>query len=260
MSRFGEVCQQAARAGGSVLQQWAGRFTVREKGPDDLVTEADLAAQEEIRSIVLGRFPDHGFVGEEGRQPVSLRREATGMTWIVDPLDGTSNYARGVPHYCTSVALWCDGQPIAAAVYDPVLDEMFAAEPGEGVTLNGRKVQTSGVRLLRRSLIAASLPAHVTRQLPALTEFVSVSAACRAIRRGGSAALNLAYIAVGRFDGYWSSDLYPWDAAAGVVLVEEAGGSVTNLEGGAFDVWTPKLIAACGPEVHQQLLAILERS
>lgn len=254
MPDFLTVCEEAARAGGAELQNWVGKFQVREKGPRDLVTQADVASQQVIRGIVMGRFPDHGFVGEENGEQ---QTPDTPYRWIVDPLDGTSNYAHGVPHYCVSVALEGERRLLAGAVYDPVLDECFAAAAGQGARLNGRPIQVSRVTSLAAALVATSFPARVTADLPVVAELVAVLPACQAFRRGGSAALNLAYIAAGRFEAYWAADLHPWDAAAGVLLVLEAGGVVTDLDGGPFDVWNPKLLAAAGPDLHQQLFAVL---
>jgi myo-inositol-1(or 4)-monophosphatase len=257
MSEFISTCELAAKAGGAVLQEWIGRFAVREKkGPSDLVTEADLASQEAIRNLVLAQFPDHAFVGEEDPR-FDPAEENENYRWIVDPLDGTTNYVHGVPHYAVSVALERNGELLAGCVYDPVLEESYTAGAGEGAFLNGRPIRVSEARALREALVAASFPHQVDPNLHAIREFVAALPACQALRRGGSAALNLAYVAAGRFDAYWATDLHAWDAAAGALLIREAGGVVTNPEGGEFDVWAPRLLVAATAEVHRELRALL---
>lgn len=257
MSDFITTCEQAAKAGAAVLQSMIGKFQVRKKGRADLVTEADLASQVAIRDVLLGQFPDHDFVGEEDP---GTDRDPTRYRWIVDPLDGTTNYVHGVPHYAVSVALERGGELLAGCVYDPVLDESFTAAAGQGAKLNGQPIRTSDVRQLGEALVAASFPHAVTPDLPAIREFVAVLPLCQALRRGGSAALNLAYLAAGRFDAYWANDLHAWDAAAGALLVHEAGGVLTAPDGGPFDVWQPLLLAAATPELQQELAEVLQRA
>ncbi len=255
MSEFATVCEIAAKAGAAVLQDWIGRFETRQKGPSDLVTEADLASQEAIRKLVLAAFPDHGFVGEEGGAPGEEREHL--YRWIVDPLDGTTNYVHGVPHYAVSVALEREGKLLAGCIYDPLMQESFTASAGEGAKLNGRPLRVSGCTQLREALVAASFPHQVDAALPTIREFAAVLPACQAIRRIGSAALNLAYVAAGRFDAYWATDLRAWDAAAGALLIQEAGGSLRARDGGPFDVWNPKLLAAATPELSDELARLL---
>lgn len=239
------VCEQAARAGGAVLQDWVGRFSARLKGPRDFVSEADLASQEAIAQVIAENFPDHIFVGEEEVPEQSRAAQTRGKYhWIADPLDGTANYVRGVPHYAVSIGVELNGKLLAGVVFDPVLDECFTATAGGGAFLNGNPIQTSGASNLEGALLAVSFPPHVTPELPAVKQFVAFLELCQGVRRGGSAALNLAYIAAGRYDGFWAADLFPWDAAAGVLLVQEAKGAVSSLTGSEFDPWNPKLIAA----------------
>ena len=249
------VCEEAARAAGATLLDWRGRFKAREKGRADLVTEADLAAQKAIEKVVLGAFPEHGFVGEEEGEPINPDSQ---FQWIVDPLDGTTNYVHDVPHYATSIALTERGKLLAGVVFDPVADECYSATAGEGTKLNGTPVRTSGIENLADALVAASFPPQVTKNLQALSEMIDIMPHCQAIRRGGSAALNLAYIAAGRFDAYWARDLYPWDAAAGVLLIQEAGGVVTDPQGKQFDPWKPLLLAGASQELHRQLGELLQ--
>jgi myo-inositol-1(or 4)-monophosphatase len=258
MSDYLSVCEESARRAGAILLDWVGRFKVRSKGPSDLVTEADLAAQQAIREVVLENFPDHGFVGEEGERVDEGRLRE--FCWIVDPLDGTANYAHGVPHFAVSVGLLHAGRLQAGVVFDPMMKECFAAEQGHGATLNGQPLRAAPATDLSEVLVATGFPPHVEADLPALRQFPAVMQKCLAIRRSGSAALNLAYLAAGRFGAYWAAELHPWDAAAGALLVSEAGGRITSFSGQEFDVWDPKLVAACTPEVHGQLLDVLRNA
>lgn len=257
IERYQKVCDDAARAAGAVLLDWAGRFKAREKGPSDLVTEADFAAQETIRTILMGAFPKHGFLGEED----NLRIESTddGLTWIVDPLDGTLNYVHGVPNYSVSIALARHGQVLVGTVFDPVNGECFSAARGCGAWLNGRRLAASGVTELSKALVAVSFPAAVRRDDRSMADFIEVTTAAQGTRRMGSSAINLSYVAAGRFDGYWSTATKTWDIAAGVLLITEAGGMVTAYDGGPLDLDRPQFIAAATPELHAQLFELLRR-
>ena len=257
MLEYLQVCERAARAGGAVLVDWVGRFGVREKGPADLVTQADLASQEVVRGIVLEAYPDFGFVSEESDEAFDNRLE---YTWIVDPLDGTTNYVHQVPHYAVSVALLRRGRPVVGVVFDPVHDECFAASLGGGATLNGRPIRTSGVRELSQALVAASFAAKVQRPSAEIDQFVAAVLNCQAVRRTGSAALNLCYLAAGRFDGFWAMSTKAWDVAAGVLIVEEAGGTVTALDGGPFDLERPHPVASACRELHEAFRRLLDEA
>jgi myo-inositol-1(or 4)-monophosphatase len=275
------VCEEAVRAGGRVVQDWAGRFDVRKKGPADLVTQADLASQEVVRKTVLGAFPDHCLLGEEAEpgsagvppaqssgtnvSPVwaagtaALRDQAVGTAapqaeyrWIVDPLDGTTNYVHGVPHYCVSLALERKGRLLVGAVYDPVLDECFTAAAGQGTRLNGRPIHTSRVTALSEALAAVGFPPNARPDASDLRLFLEMLPRCQAIRRTGSSALNLCYLAAGRFDLYWSYSTHVWDVAAGVLIVREAGGCVTSPDGGEFSLEEAQFLAAATPGLHAQ--------
>ncbi|MBL9125253.1 MAG: inositol monophosphatase [Planctomycetaceae bacterium] len=252
MSKFLEVCEQAARAGGRVLLDWQGKFAIREKGPSDLVTEADLAAQQEVKRILLGQFADHAFLGEEG---FGSEPEGYEYRWIVDPLDGTVNYVHGLSNYCVSVALERRGELLAATIFAPESNECYTAEAGQGAWLNGRPIRTSACRDLSQALVAASFPPQTRRGDPELEDFIEVLQGCRAIRRFGSAALNLCYVAAGKLDGFWSTNIHIWDVAAGILLVREAGGKVASLNDSPVDMADPKFISAATP----QLFAALRR-
>jgi myo-inositol-1(or 4)-monophosphatase len=246
------VCEAAVRTGGRVVQDWAGRFEVRSKGPADLVTQADLAAQEAVREAVLGAFPDHCLLGEE-KSPDEIPQNRAEYRWIVDPLDGTTNYVHGVPHYCVSLALEQNGRPLVGAVYDPMLDECFTAIDGRGAWLNGQTIHVSGVSTLSESLAAVGFPPNVQTDAPDLRLFLEMLPRCQAIRRTGSAALNLCYLAAGRFDIFWSYATHIWDVAAGVLLVREAGGVVTAPDGAEFSLEEAHFLAAATPELHARL-------
>jgi myo-inositol-1(or 4)-monophosphatase len=251
---FLTLCEEAAQAGAETLLDWIGRFQVREKGPADLVTEADAASQEAIRKVLMAAVPDHGFVGEEGTEAVNPAAE---YCWLADPLDGTTNYVHQVPHYAVSLALVHRGRPIAGVVLDPISRETFSAARGQGAFLNGIAMHTSDVSDLPQALIAASFSARVAADSPEIDQFTAVLLNCQAVRRTGSAALNLAYVAAGRFDGFWAQSTKSWDVAAGVLLVEEAGGIVTRMDGGTFDLQTPHPVASANADLHARFRKLL---
>lgn len=249
------VCESAVRTGGAVVQDWVGRIEVRKKGHADLVTQADLASQEAVRQIVLGRFPEHCLLGEE-KKPGEVVAERAEYRWIVDPLDGTTNYVHGVPHYSVSLALERNGDLLVGAVYDPVLDECFTAATGRGAWLNGQPIHTSEVDVLSEALAAVGFPPKVSADSPDLRMFLQMVSRCQAIRRTGSAALNLCYLAAGRFDLAWSYSTNIWDVAAGILLLREAGGWITSTAGGDFCLEEAYFLAAANRPLHAQLSEI----
>ncbi|MFP6676927.1 MAG: inositol monophosphatase family protein [Pirellulaceae bacterium] len=251
------VAEVAARAGGDVLRDWEGRVQAREKAPHDLVTEADLAAQQRIEEVIHETFPDHDFLGEEGNATWPRR---SSYRWIVDPLDGTTNYVHGLHQYCVSIAVEHDDQLIAGVVFDPKADECFTAFRGAGAKLNGVPIRTSRCELVDKALMAASFSAQVARDSIEIRRFVEVLLKCQALRRLGSAALNLCYLAAGRLDGYWATSVKSWDIAAGAVIVREAGGTVTNVDGRPLDLNHPTLLAASSEKLHRELLRSLRQA
>lgn len=263
MPDFITVCQQAARAGGAVLLDWQDRFQAREKGPRDLVTEADLASQEAIREIVLGAFPDHDFLGEEdtpeqiAQSQTADRRE---YRWIVDPLDGTTNYVHQLQTFAVSIALERDGKIVAGTIFDPVMDECYTAEAGKGAFLNGTRLQTSDCQSLDNALVAASFSANVSPGSEEVARFIEVLQHCQALRRLGSAALNLSYVAAGRLDAYWATSVKTWDVAAGILILCEAGGTVSGVDGSPFDLERPRFVGSANLQLHQQLLCALAQA
>jgi len=259
VERYLEVCENAVRRAGTVLVDRFGRVSARKKGPSDLVTEADLAAQEVVRHTIHKAFPEHALVGEEdppGRTPM---KRQDGFRWIVDPLDGTTNYVHRVPFFSVSLALEHCGELLVGAVYNPMSGECFTAAAQRGAFLNGSQMRTSDVRTLSEALIAAGFPPAVTPNLPDLRLFNEIVLVSQSVRRTGSAALNLAYVAAGRFDAGWSFSTKIWDVAAGALLITEAGGMVTSLSGGQRPPNSGSFLVAATPELHGELLRLVQR-
>lgn len=254
IERLLATCDEAVRAGGQQLLAWRGRFSAREKAARDLVTDADLASQEAIRKVILGAFPDHGFLGEESPDLQELSRP---VCWIVDPLDGTTNYVHDFPFYAVSVAVALEGQLTAGAIYDPLREELFLAAAGRGATLNGKAFRPSSAVELEEALLAVSFPAKMSLEMPDVKAFLQAAPQCRGVRRTGSAALNLAYVACGRLDAHWAFEINPWDSAAGVLLVQEAGGVATSSLGEDYNLSSGDYLTAATPELHHRLLSIM---
>ncbi len=262
------VCEMAARAGGRVLREWAGRFAVTQKSPRDFVTEADFASQREIRRIVGEAFPDHGFVGEEAdagpAQPPAGApgHSGAGTRWIVDPLDGTTNYVHGFPAYCVSVALASHDELEVGAIYDPLRDECFTARRGCGAWLDGRPVRVPPVVALVDAVAAVSFPPRVTASSPAVADFIAVVPHVQAVRRTGSTALNLAWLACGRLHAFWARQVACWDVAAGLLILREAGGAVGPFRAASSAADTvrlddPAFVAASSPALLAALRDVL---
>jgi myo-inositol-1(or 4)-monophosphatase len=256
MPQYLPAAEQAARAGGEILLDFQHRITGREKGPRDLVTEADLASQRRIREILLAKFPDHDFLGEED-DPQAPPAAGRDYRWIVDPLDGTLNYVHGMQAFAVSIALEHRGEIIAGAVFDPIMNECYTAAQGEGARLNGKPLKASACQTAGASLVAASFPPLVDRNSLEVVRFLAALEACQGVRRLGSAALNLAYVAAGRLDAYWATSVKIWDIAAGVLLVREAGGLVTHVTGRPLDLRNPELLAAASEPLNRELVGIL---
>jgi myo-inositol-1(or 4)-monophosphatase len=243
------------QAGAIQLARRESGFRVDKKGTIDLVTEVDLECERMCRAIIGERFPDHDILAEElsGDSPASASR----YKWVYDPLDGTTNYAHGLPIFCSSLALQIDGESVVGAVYDATRAELFTAERGVGAFLNGQRLQASSTGELIDSLLVTGFPYDVHKQTHDLvTMFGAFLGRARAVRRLGSAALDLCYVAAGRFDGYWEQHLWPWDVAAGALVVAEAGGRVTGMDGSPFDPAAAHLLATNG-RVHDAMLAVI---
>lgn len=255
MSDYATICEKAVRAGGATVLDWIGRIDVREKGPADLVTQADFASQEVIRKTLLEAFPDHSLLAEEQdqEQDTAAAPQRTEYRWIADPLDGTTNFVHRVPHFSVSLALERRGELLVAAVFDPVRNECFTAAAGQGAYLDGQPIRTSEIRRLSGALAAVGFPPRTPRDCPDLLVFLEALDRCQAIRRTGSTALNLCYLAAGRFDLYWSFSAKIWDVAAGVLLVREAGGVVSSPSGGPFLLEEAQFLAAANGPLHARL-------
>ncbi len=244
-----------ARRAGAILRAGFGHpGQVEYKGGIDLVTEYDRRTEAYVRAEIARRFPEHAWLGEETGGGGSA---AATYRWVVDPLDGTTNFAHGYPFFAVSIALEENGQRALGVVYDPLRDECFAAARGAGATLNGVPIAVSRVARLEQALAATGFPYDVhERPEDTLSVFAPFLARVQGIRRDGSAALNLAYVACGRFDAFWETKLHPWDVAAAALLVEEAGGRVTDFAGGPmpFDAFE---VAASNGVLHPELLSVL---
>jgi myo-inositol-1(or 4)-monophosphatase len=249
---------QVARDAGNLLVQRLGSAQISNKGDIDLVTEADIAAEELIIDRIRSHYPLHGILAEESGEAVQQGPSRSEWKWIVDPLDGTTNYAHGYPCFCVSIAVEHAGALEIGVVYDPMRDEMFAAERGQGATLNERRIRVSSVEELNRAMMCTGFPYDVRTRPDFARDFTNFTLHAQAVRRDGSAALDLAYIACGRFDGFWEDGLNPWDIAAGAILISEAGGRITNYENEALDIYTKKVVASNG-RVHDAMLQLLRR-
>jgi myo-inositol-1(or 4)-monophosphatase len=240
----------AREAGSLLMEHFRRRVKIEYKGEVDLVTVADRQSEAMIRDRIRGQFPSHDIMGEEGT------RIETGSDykWYVDPLDGTTNFAHGYPVFCVSLAVEYRGARIAGVVYDPTRNELFAAEKANGARLNGKPIQVSSTANLAECLVATGFPSHKRHQNPNIYFYHQLTLRSHGVRRAGSAALDLCYVAAGRFDGFWEFNLNPWDTAAGVLLVEEAGGRVTDFSGGPFQIASRETLASNG-HVHDALLA-----
>lgn len=249
---------ELARDAGAILVDRLGRARVSNKGDIDLVTEADLASEQLIVERIKSHYPRHAILAEESGDTAGLATAigASEWKWIVDPLDGTTNYAHGYPCFCVSIALERAGKIEVAVIYDPTRDEMFAAERGQGATLNERRLRVSDVEDLNSAMLCTGFPYNVRERPNFARHFARFTMEAQAVRRDGSAALDLAYLACGRFDGFWEEGLNAWDVAAGLLLIEEAGGRVTDFTGGALDIYAPMMLASNGL-VHDQMMRVL---
>jgi myo-inositol-1(or 4)-monophosphatase len=256
---FVTTAEQIARDAGALLREFYAKGVETEyKGDVDLVTEADRASEKLIVSRLHAVFPEHGIVGEEG-----TRDQMSGeYRWYVDPLDGTTNFAHGFPVFCVSMGLErrrpgqaadSDGELVAGVVYDPLRDELFSALRGNGATLNGRKIRVSPTKYLSESLVATGFPSHKRHNNPNIHFYQQFTLRSHGVRRAGSAALDLAYVACGRIDAYWEFNLNPWDTSAGALLVAEAGGTVTDFGGGPFQLNSREVLATNGPLGNEML-------
>lgn len=253
----------AREAGARLMEFYRAGVVTEYKGDVDLVTVADRTVEAMLRERLTQAFAGHGIYGEEGTR-LGLENE---FRWYVDPLDGTTNFAHGFPQFCVSMGLEQrapnlapaqDGVLVAAVIYDPTRDELFTAERGRGAWLNGRAMRVSSTAHLAEALLATGFPSRKRHQNPNIHFYHELSLRSHGIRRAGSAALDLAYVAAGRMDAFWEFNLNPWDTAAGILLVQEAGGRVTDFYGGRFALKSHETLATNG-RIHTELLAVFEQ-
>jgi myo-inositol-1(or 4)-monophosphatase len=249
-----ETAIDLSRAAGDILNYYAGREKLVEfKGHANLVTIADKKSEELIIGGILSRYPSHSILAEES----GATQPGASVKWIIDPLDGTTNFAHGYPFYCVSIAVEEDGEVVCGVVYDPVREEMFSAARGRGAFCNGERLRVSEVDRLSRALLITGFPYNFRERLEiVVSQFRKFLVASQAVRRGGAAALDLCYVAAGRLDGFWELYLQPWDTAAGRIILEEAGGRVTDFRGDPFSVYMKEILASNGL-VHDEMAALL---
>src|ERR1700723_1001899 len=240
----------AREAGALLMHYFHQHLKIEYKGDADLVTAADRASEALIRERILARWPEHDVLGEEQ----GLSDRGSDYRWYVDPLDGTTNFAHGFPVFCVSMGLEYKGERIAGVIYDPTRDELFAAERGGGAFLNQQPIRVSKIDRLAECLVAIGFPSHKRHKNPNIFFYHQITLHTHGVRRAGSAALDLCNVASGRYDGFWEFNLNPWDTAAGVLIVEEAGGKVTRFDGSPFELNSRETVASNGL-LHEALLA-----
>jgi myo-inositol-1(or 4)-monophosphatase len=254
LDEYAREAAQIARDAGQILRDRFGQpHEVRFKGTIDMVTEADRAAEDLIADRLRTLCPEHDLLCEEGSVGATL---GAAYRWVVDPLDGTTNFAHGLPTFAVSIALEDAGVPVVGIVYDPMREELFAARKGAGATLNGKPIVVSAVEELIASILVTGFSYDFARRAQQAEVWRDFLTRVQAIRQTGSAALNLCYIAAGRLDGYWERGLSPWDVAAGAVIVTEAGGTVTDMGGGSFRADDRQILASNG-KLHGKLLEVI---
>jgi myo-inositol-1(or 4)-monophosphatase len=251
------VAVEAALAAGRIQQERADSVgKIQYKGEIDPVTEVDLLCEKEVIGRIQKAFPGHAFLAEESG---ATEGDADHL-WIIDPLDGTVNYAHGYPCYCVSIGYQRKGEVVVGVVYNPCLDELFVAEKGQGATLNGKPISVSTTTDLKKSLLATGFAYDINEtEDNNLDHFQNFIKACQAIRRPGSAAMDLCYTSMGRFEGFWELKLHPWDYAAGWLMVEEAGGTVTRFDGSPFQMGDRSILTSNG-HIHSAMVGILQNN
>jgi len=254
MDKYLEVAQEAARKAGALLRDNVnGKRDISYKGAINMVTEMDRLSEKIVVGMLLEAFPGHGILAEEG----SRIESDSGLLWVIDPLDGTTNYAHGYPNFSVSIGLEQIGQTVLGVVYDPMRDELFSAVKGGGAFLNGQRVYVSRSEVLIRSLLATGFPYdRAVSKENNLNFFSALIMAAQEVRRSGSASLDLCAVAAGRLDGYWELKLHPWDVAAGGLIVQEAGGRVSDFSGTRYSIHDKEIIASNGV-IHQQMLDVI---
>jgi myo-inositol-1(or 4)-monophosphatase len=256
MKDFIKIAEQACRRAGAIqLEGMKKSLAIDFKGAINLVTDIDRACERAIVDLIQGTFPHHDLLAEEG----SGQRKDSPYKWVVDPLDGTTNYTHGYRLFCTSIALEHKGEIVAAAVYEPNLDEMYLAEKKSGATLNGKKLQVSQIPTLDKAMLCTGFAYNIRETTNNnLNHFENFLMKAQAVRRDGVAAVDLCFLAAGRYDGFWELNLFPWDVAAGYLILEQAGGKVSNFSGQAFDIYQKEILASNG-KIHQEMVGVLQR-
>ena len=256
MKELNDFAVNLARDAGNLLKEkFNSKHEVHYKGEINLVTEADKMSEDLIIAAINSSFPDHGILSEES----PAQNSSAKLRWIIDPLDGTTNYAHGYPVFCVSIALENEGVIVLGVIYDPLREDMFVAERGKGAYLNGKKLKVSPTATLSRSLLATGFPYDIRMSKDNnLNYFNLMAVEAQAIRRAGAAALDIAYLAAGRFDGFWELKLMPWDVAAGCLMVEESGGVISDMSGGQWDISSPNVLVSNGL-IHEQMISVFKR-
>jgi myo-inositol-1(or 4)-monophosphatase len=251
------IAVEAAKEAGKYLKKNLGKvrnIQLKEGSGKNLVTEIDKGSEAIIIEIIRKHFPNHDILAEESG---TKNKKPSDYRWVIDPLDGTTNYTHGFPVFCVSIGIEHKGEPLAGVIYDPNFDELFTAERGKGAYLNGKRISVSKNGTLEKSLLVTGFPYNITENPNnAVEHFVNFLMKAQAVRRMGSAAIDLAYVAAGRYEGFWEVALNPWDMAAGALLVLEAGGTITDFSGDPFSIYKPEVLAT-NSLVHREMLTVL---
>lgn len=249
---------EAARIGGRILREQLGKAAVREKAPADLVTDADLASQAAIERLLTSRFPNFAFLGEESNESDRDAAVASGKPiWIVDPLDGTANFVHRLPGFSVSIALVEGHEAKLGVVYDPLSDKLYSATADGEALKDGKRISTSGCKEISKAMVCCSFRPGIRREDPEVEQFLCVLESSQSLRRLGSAALNLCYVAEGCLDSYWATSVKAWDVAAGYLIAARAGATLSHLDGGKFDLWDPKFVASASPTLQMAMQSCL---
>jgi len=270
LKNFLKIAIEAVKEAGKIQRERFGEnFKIEHKGEINLVTEVDYQCEKAIIDIIKRDYPEHEILTEEAGSVKGLPPSHSPLTkggqmegkykWIIDPLDGTTNYAHSYPCFCASIGLEIDGEIVAGAVYNPMLDELFTSVKGKGAYLNEKRIGVSKIADINKSLLATGFPYDIRDSKENnLNHFCNFAVRAQAIRRPGSAVLDLCYLAAGRFDGFWELKLYPWDMAASSLIVKEAGGMITDFKGGEFSIYKGEMLATNGL-IHKEMIEILSR-
>ena len=260
-TQFKKVAIDAALKAGSYIIKKVGKVkNVRYKGDINIVTEVDKKAESIVVNTIKDKFPCHNIIAEEGSyEKRSCSSRASEFSWFIDPLDGTTNFLHGFPVFCVSIALAYKNRIILGVVYDPTRPELFYAEEAKGAYLNKKRIHVSKIRNIKKAMLATGFAYNVRQaRNNNINNFIRVVKSVQALRRAGSAAIDLCYVACGRFDGFWELCLHPWDTAAGLLIAEEAGGKVTKMDGSKYNIYDKDILAS-NSKIHSQLQRILQK-